>query len=613
MTRRRTTISIIAAAIGVIAIYLLTYPLHGYRVAIGSDTPVYEWWARHAGAAGLGDLGTGARAGIVGPIAVLSTVTGVVEAEVVAALGPVLAAIVALAAGALVEVVWGRSAGRFALTVVLTGMYLSLMAPGYFSTLAFGAAFMAGMVMLVVAIDDETTWISIVAASLLFGVAGLSHTLFLALGAVVVGGGAVALVAPSRRALRDGVRWTRTPLPRVGAAIVGGLAVVAGGLGLMGSLVGLTGSDAVAVTARDTLLRRLGFHGFLEDSYRRKLIHDFPWYRALTVLGAVTAPFASRRARRTLLRETRDDIEEPRSGRAVDGPTRSRFFWGAIGAWLVVTAVGMLGLAMGFGTPGQRLAAFCLPLPILAAVGLWSALGEEPRPGRAVRATVIAGITAVYVVVGWMAWNQQRPLATPAAVEQARATGEALGAQTEGTPLVVVVDNRGDKPSLFVVRALNYVRAAVPAARIPDVHVFVGSAGDFVAGRPTLTGQHEHDAIARSFWRGVRPLLRDRPLVVSLQGFDPNGFRAAGSLAGATRVAPGVVTLPGFGGDPCAPECAPRASSLTEPGGGPFGPPAPVWIGVLVLLVLGLIGLPWAWSVLPRPGGPAVAVAPAFG
>ncbi|MFN2590731.1 MAG: hypothetical protein ABR518_08160, partial [Actinomycetota bacterium] len=47
--------------------------------------------------------------------------------------------------------------------------------------------------------------------------------------------------------------------------------------------------------------------------------------------------------------------------------------------------------------------------------------------------------------------------------------------------------------------------------------------------------------------------------------------------------------------------------------GGPFGPPAPVWIGVLVLLVLGLIGLPWAWSVLPRPGGPAVAVAPAFG
>src|ERR1700751_3633538 len=53
----------------------LVYPLFGLHVTIGSDAPVYAWWARVGGALGMGPLGTGARPGSVGLVATLARVT----------------------------------------------------------------------------------------------------------------------------------------------------------------------------------------------------------------------------------------------------------------------------------------------------------------------------------------------------------------------------------------------------------------------------------------------------------------------------------------------------------------------------------------------------------
>jgi hypothetical protein len=597
VTVPRRTALLVGATLAVIAFYVVVYPLHGYRVALGSDTPVYVWWSRYAEATGLGGLGTGPRAGIVGPLAVLSTIMHIAEADLVAALGAVLAVALALAAAAFTEEGIGRRDGRSALIVLLTGSFLSIMAPGYFSTLAFGAAFLAGLAVLVAGLEDRS-WVPVATAAALFGASGLSHALFLLLGALVMAGGMVALIRPSRRAVMAGGRWIETPLARAASASLGGVAVVTAGLAAMGSLADVTsaGADRLA-TARDTVLRRLGLSSLLEASYRRKLVHDFPWYRALVVVGAAVLPFASRRGRGTI------------AAAAGEPSVRPRFFWGTVSAWLAVSAAGVIGLLLGFGSPGQRLAAFCVPLPVLAGAGLWAWLGAAPRRRTGTVLLVLAAIG--YAAIAWMAWNGQKALATPAAIRQARQIGAALGRQPPGTPLILVVDNAGDKPGLFVVRSLNYVRAAVPSERVPDVYAFVGSAADLVAGQPTLTGRREHDVMATAFWRELQPLLSRRPLAVSVEAFDGPGYQAARASPGVVPIGPGVVTIAGFEGNPCAPGCAPIEEAAREPGPGPFSPWQPVWTTPLLFILLGLAGIPWAATV--GPPRRALLLAPAFG
>jgi hypothetical protein len=592
VNRGRRAALLVGAALAVFAFYVVAYPLHGYRVALGSDTPVYVWWSRYAGAIGLGGLGTGPRAGIVGPLTVLSTITHIPEANLVASVGAVLAVSLALAMGTFVEAALGRNDERFALAVVLTGTFVSLLVPGYFSTLAFGSAFVAGLAVLTLGLEAKDR-VAVWAAAALFGAAGLSHALFLVLAAAVVGGGVLGVLPSSRRSVAEGDRLIDSPLGKTGIAAAGGLAVAAAGLGLMGSLgdLGSSGSDRLA-TARDTVLRRLGLSSLLESSYRRKLVHDFPWYRALTVLGAAVLPFAFQRPRRDV-------------ATAAERSARSRLFWGAMGAWFAVTLIGVIALFLGFAVPGQRLAVFCLPLPVFTAVGLWALLGTERGLARAIIVIVAVG----YGTVAWMSWNGQPALVTPAAIGEAGDVGAALGRQPVGTPLILVIDSDDPKPGLFVVRSLNYVRAAVPATRIHNVHAFVGSAPDFVAGHPTLTGNREHDVMAGAFWREIQPLLGRQPLAVSIEGFDPTGYRAARALPGAVRLGPGAVALPGFSGLPCGPACGQNTGALRDPGPDPFSPWLPVWSGLVLFGLLAVIGVPWAMAISPS----RVALAPAFG
>src|SRR2546423_15576614 len=106
-----------------------------------------------------------------------------------------------------------------------------------------------------------------------------------------------------------------------------------------------------------------------------------------------------------------------------------------------------------------------------------------------------------------MAWVQE-PLVPPAALAQSRAAGLVLAGMPPGTPLILVADDRSDKPALFVTRYANYLRDGVPGDRVPDVHVFPGTAADLLAGRPTLTGPPEHDPPAGRARRRVPPPLR---------------------------------------------------------------------------------------------------------
>lgn len=566
----------VGLSLALVAFYVSLYPIKGYRVAVGSDTSVYVFWSRYAGTAGLGALGIG-RPATVGTMATLARLLGQPGSAVAASVAPAMAAAIALAMGALVDSALGRERLRLTLAVVSTGTFLSLLVGGYLSTLAFGTAFV-GMLALLAEGFGRADRRSVVGAAMLLGAAGLAHPVFLALAGAVIGGGLLALAPATRRELALGASLSSTGAGRVLAASVGGVAVTAAGVGAT-ALAPTDGPRLAVDTSRDAVLRRTGLGAAFTETYHRKLIHDFPWYRAAVAIAAPsTALFAAK---------------VPREGAA--------FFWGTMIAWAAVTVVAVLALVVGIRVPGQRLAIFCLAIPALAAVGL----------GRLPRNMALAG-AAVFILVGWLGWWSQRPVVTPEVLIQARAAGLALAGTPPGTPLILVGDIRAQKPGFLVVRFASYLRGAAPPARVPDVHVFVGSVQDFLARRPTLTGNREHDLLAGSYWAQIEPLLDEDPVVVVLQSFDRATYRAALDLSGSSRIGPGVVALPGFAGasDPDADASA----ALREPGEGPMSPWTPVWLSPLVLAIVTALGWPGARlslrhsTLLSR-----VALSPAFG
>jgi hypothetical protein len=605
----------IGAALAVVAYFVVLYPALGLRVPIGSDSPVYVWWARFAGAEGLGGLHTGSRPAIVGLLAALAGITRVQTAAVVEVLGPILAASLAVAAAGLARVAVAQPRPRlgFLLSALLAGAFLGYLVPGYLSTLAFLGGFVAMLAVVAAAAGSASGGLAaVVGGGLLLSAGGLSHPQFVPLAAGITVGSAIALAASFRSRRREGEPFVSTSLGRLAGAWGVGLAGIAVGL-----LAARGAPGGVVDTSRDSVLRRNGLDSLLEQSYRRKLHHDVPWWRAfpLIALPLSALPLAW-------------NPPSNRDGGGGVGDTepgpreRSALFWGATAAWLLITLAGVAALVVGVAAaPGQRLVVTCLPLPILAGIGLASI---RFRNRLVTGITVLFGAGLFLAAIGSV-WTSNRPLSSPEQIVQARAAGAALGRTAPGTPLLLVVDDLGDKPALFITRYANVLRGAVPAARVPDVALWVGSPLDVVAAGPggvpppTLTGGVEHDRMALDYRRRDLPLLARRPLIVAVQSFDPRGYRLAASTPGARAIAPGVVALrvPGVG----TPETADAGSRTTRPtgplrtpGSSPFSPWLPAWLAPMLLAGLGGAGWPWVRLTVPSAdASTSVALAPAMG
>jgi hypothetical protein len=574
---------------GLLLFYVVVYPLFGLHATIGSDSPVYAWWARVGGTLGMGPVGSGARPGSVGLVATLAGVTPAPAAGVVAGLIPALAVATGLAAGALADLALGPDRARFCLVAAFVAAYLSLLTDGYLSTLAFAAAFVAALACMAAVLPgtgarppqhDASHGVRAFAAGALILTAGVAHPLFLTLAGGVVVAGVLALLPAAIRAAKDGTPLWRSGAARIAAAALAGIALTPAGLLLSGGFDGTT-----VDTSRDAFVRRAGV-GSLRSSYLHKLSHDFAWYRAVVVVGLAATPLVVRGT-------TTGDRGE-----------RRRFLWGVSFGWVLIAAAAVALLLAGTALPGQRLLATCLALPLLGGVGL-----ARLWRGPAAVHRWMAGVGALlFLALAWSRWLGERPPVSDPVVADARQVAVAVAGEPAGTPVVVVMDDRGATPTLRAIAYANQVRAALAPEGPVDVWVFLGKTNDYLAGRPTITGRAEHDASSRQTMAAVRR-LNTPPAAVVVRAFDPPAFVRALALPGSTRVQPDVVTLPGS-----------RALAQATPdrlgavGGGPQSPWLPVWSGALLLTIAGLAGWPIASLVLEaEPARPRAALAPAAG
>jgi hypothetical protein len=537
-------------------VLFLLWPVagHWWRFGVGPDEPVYLWWTRIGASQGISVVG--ARPGAP---ALIAGSTGTLHLPLVPGLAGLQYAMGAAVGLASVALVYGRARGGrpgWVLTGVLAGVFSLHLAAGYVANLAFALAFLGAAACLA-----RRTKRGTIAAAILLGGGALSHPQFFVVGAtILVGTAALAwFLEPEHGWRSDG--------GRVLAALGGATAI--GAVGLWSATAGPPRLEVD--TSRDGFLRRAG----LDEALRRIFLVRFredvqrfaPW---------VTLPLAGV----GLLQ--------------VRGFTR-RFLL----TWLVFTLVAVPVGILTRWFPPERIITFSFALPILVALGLtWIWERTEPRRWLTVVSTgILLGLVAFPMV---NAQGQQTPFLTEEEVTGGTQAGRIAATLPPGTPLVFLVDDLDTSVTFLATHAANVARATVPADRIEDVYVFVGTIEDYLAGRPTAKGAEEYDTLSR---RSLDELPPGSSALFVVRGLhrDPSTFDDPRLTQVSDTVwtdVPGVTAL------------TVETALPGEIGGS--SPPAILASSLLALVLLWVIGAGWArWAVDDRVI--AWAVAPAFG
>ena len=429
-----------------LVVLLWPYVVDGFRFGVGPDVPVYLWWTRVGATEGLSMVG--GRPGAPALAAALGGTLSLSAAAVTAGLASALGVAVGAAAAALVRAAGGRPGKAWLLAGVLAGAFSVHLVAGYLANLVLAACFLAAAACL--AGDRRAWW----AAALLLAGGGLAHPPFL-IHAIVVLLGTAAL------AWRAGARDEARDIA---------LAVTAGGLVAgAGVLATIAGQGPIAAeTSKDGYLRRAGLDRALIDAYRERFR-----LRAARYVQWISVPLAVA------------------GTTAADG-----FLQRFLTSWLVVIAIGVpVGYATGW-LPPDRLVTFGFAVPIGAALGLvWA--------HRKLSARKWLARTLVIVLAGWMivgallAWGRQKPFISAREAGLARTAFLLSTYGPKGDPVVFIVDDADATATFLGARAANILRAAADPDRAADMYVFVGTVSDYFAGRPTVRGDPEYDALSR--------------------------------------------------------------------------------------------------------------------
>jgi hypothetical protein len=554
----------VLVGIALLTLYLIHPIASGFRFPVGPDGPVYTWLARSAEATGLPD-GPGAGPGVPGLTLFLGGLAGAEPLAVVTVLGPVLAVACGLAAAGLIESALGRDRDRAALAAVLTGAFAAYLAGGWLANLALVAVYLGALAALAVV---GRSWRTVVLAGGLLAAGGLSHRVFLALGVAILIPVVLVRLPEAVAKRRSGARWADTDAVRMAAALAGGVAGAGAGLAWLATEPRIPGD-----TSQDGFFRRLGLRDLLADRYRERLWGDLTRAAVPVTLGLGLAvaggPGGNRGAGR-------------------------RFLTTVWLSWAAITAVGVALLAVTSWGPPNRVLQFAFFIPIGAAVG-GAALARRRWAGGAM--VVLAG--SLFAAVSMGGWFRQSPAFDAADLAAARTAGRAVASLSAGTPLAFLVDTDQPAAAYHVTRAGNVLRMGVPPDRIADVRLLVGQPEDIVAGRPTLTGDPEHDRISRTYLREAETGL-DRGALIVVRRFNP--------LIGLRRGDPS---------DPLAVTVTRGSMTSGLPAGRPadgVGPMALAAGSVGALAALALLGGGWARWGLPGAGRrAAAATAPSAG
>jgi hypothetical protein len=587
----KATLLVAAAAASILGVYLAHELSGGFIFPVGPDGPVYTWWSRYADVMGLEGVAPG-RAGVPAAALVLGTALGTSPVQTVMLLGPALAATAGLAGASLLEGALGPHPGRALLAAVLTGTFAAYLAGGWLANMAQAALFVGALASLALA---GRSWRPVWVGGALLVASGIAHWLFSLVGLAIIAG-SLLLAAPAvGRALRRGGRLTDLPAFRVGVVALGSAA----GTGL--ALAALTGGPPIpGDTSQDGFFRRTGLTDLLRDRYRERLGGDAT--RMAVPVGAGAALAAGSLVGR----------ERGRTDPEGHGQAERRFVWGVLAAWAGLTVVGGAALAVSLLGPANRLLVFAFVVPLAAAIGAGAVLSRH-RPALTA-AVLILGLA--FAGVSMHGWYRQYPSFAPEELTVATQAGEALRGQDPGTPIVFLVDTSEPAAAFHVTRFANVIRMGLPASLIPATRFTVGRPGDLLQRRPSLTGDPEHDRIARTYYRETAPFL-DEAWVLVLEPFNREGFGEAAE--DGTLLAPRIALL----------QAPPDMRGGTTVPGGPGSlriPPAvdgnalglaplplvALTAGAVALLVL--LGLGWArWGLPGASPLAALCLAPAAG
>jgi hypothetical protein len=563
----------VAAASGVVlAMYLAHELIERFVFPVGPDGPVYTWWTRYADALGL-DVARG-RPGIPAATLVLGTALGTEPAQTVMLLGPLLATAAGLAAAALVETALGPDRVRAFIAAVLTGAFAAYLAGGWLANMGQAALFLGGVAALAAA---PVSWRGVWAGSALLAAAGITHPLFHLVGLAVLAGAVLAFLPAAVRDHRAGGRLADSVAARVGLGALGGTA--AAGLGLLA----VAGAPAIpGDTSQDGFFRRAGLTDLLRDRYAERFVGDAS--RAaipLAVGAALAAPAVTGEA-------------PPLARQGVAG---GRFLAAILTTWAGLTVAGTPVLLVTQWGPANRLLVFAFFVPIAAAVGAAAVMAR----GRALLTVAVVLGVAAFAATSMNGWYRQAPSFAPEELARATDAGRAVEGLPSGTPVIFLVDTSEPAAAFHVTRFGNVIRMGLPPERIPDSYLVVGSPGDFLGGRPTITGDPEHDRIARVYFRQAST-VSDRAAVLVLDLFNPEGYEEA--AARGNEIAPGVMLLRG-------PEAVETPTPATDV---QLGGVELVVLSAAALILLATLGLGWArWALHGAGLGAAAALSSAAG
>ncbi|HEX2031902.1 MAG TPA: hypothetical protein VHL78_10950, partial [Actinomycetota bacterium] len=580
-----------ASSAVVLALYLVLPWMAGYIFPIGPDGPVYTWWTQGAGVLGLDAVAPG-RPGVPAAALVLGGALGTTPLQTVTSLGPVLVAACALAAAAFLDVALPPSRVRAVAAALLTAGFAAYLAGGWLANLAQVTVFLAALAAVG---TSHASWRGVAAAVALIAAAALAHGLFAAVALAILAGAAAWNLPAALAHRRNGGSLLDTLAARMAAATTGGALLGAGALaavGTAGLVPGHTSHAGVVPgdTSQDGFFRRLGLRQLLADRYRERLAGDAARAAAPLAAGAGLAAAAA-------------PVLRSRSGAA---PPRS-YLVGLLVSWAAITVVGLVVLWATASGPPNRMLVFAFFVPLAAAAGVdalarpASTGARASRAARTGRRALAAAAAITFVAVAMLGWYRQAPSFAPEELAAARRAGAVVERLPPGRPVVILVDTDQRAAAFHVTRFANVLRMGLPPERLPDVRIAVGVPGRYLAGRPTLTGDREHDLIARAYLRESRAVRRDAVVLV-VRAFNAGGF---GVTSGARTAAAGVEVVQG-------PDVAPAPAAVRSPEGLSFG--ALMALSAASLVLLAAFGLGWArWALAAAALRAVASVAPAVG